>query len=289
VSNISNMNSNGTNNNTGELWVFSPTYQRGCYIEGWVRNTSGANINGAFVELVGTNTNESSNTLGEYKMGRQQSGTFTLKVTKAGYQTFTQSITIANGVLSNINVTLQAIAAPVELIRFEAKADKKTASLLWETGAELNAKGFGVQHSRDLAEWREIAFVEARGDGSSYAHKVDNLAGGTHYFRLNQLDQDGKNSYSEAKRVEIAASGIVAEVRPSLIKDRATLHLELERNASVSLSIIDATGADQGKFTHEVSERNADIPLDFTRLPSGLYFVEIQIGLERFLRRIIIE
>ena len=100
-------NINGTSSSNGEMWVLTPTYQRGCYIEGLITDASTGNpLPGAKAELLSTSTTQNSNAFGNYKMGQLQSGTYTFQVTKAGYNPFTQSITISNGVLTTVNAAL---------------------------------------------------------------------------------------------------------------------------------------------------------------------------------------
>ena len=104
-------NINGTSNTSGEMFVLTPTYQRGCYIEGLITDaTTGNPIVGAKAELLTTTTTNNSDNWGNYKMGRLQSGTYTFQVTKAGYTPFTQSITISNGVLTTVNAALTPAA-----------------------------------------------------------------------------------------------------------------------------------------------------------------------------------
>ena len=102
VSNIS-----GTSTTAGEMWVLTPNFQRGCYIEGLITDAvTGNPIAGATVQLLTTATTNNSNAFGNYKMGQLQSGTYTFQVTKTGYNTFTQVITISNGVLTTVNAAL---------------------------------------------------------------------------------------------------------------------------------------------------------------------------------------
>ncbi len=104
-------NINGTSNTSGEMFVLTPTFQRGCYIEGLITDAvTGNPITGAKAELVSTTTTENSSALGVYKMGQLQSGTYTFRVTKAGYVTFDQTITISNGVLTTVNAALTPAA-----------------------------------------------------------------------------------------------------------------------------------------------------------------------------------
>lgn len=102
ISNIS-----GTSSTTGEMFVLTPNFQRGCYIEGLITDAvTGNPVAGAKAELVSTSTTNNSNAFGNYKMGQLQSGTYTFRVTKTGYNTFNQVITISNGVLTTVNAAL---------------------------------------------------------------------------------------------------------------------------------------------------------------------------------------
>lgn len=104
-------NINGTSNTNGEMWVLTPTFQRGCYIEGLITDAvTGNPVTGAKVELLSTTTTQNSNVFGAYKIGQRQSGTYTFQVTKSGYAPYSQSITISNGVLTTVNAALTPVS-----------------------------------------------------------------------------------------------------------------------------------------------------------------------------------
>ncbi|MBL7776275.1 MAG: choice-of-anchor B family protein, partial [Saprospiraceae bacterium] len=68
------------NTNNGELWVLTPTYVRGCYLEGAVTDaTNGNPLPGANVQILTTSTSGVTNASGLYKIGQLQSGTFTAR------------------------------------------------------------------------------------------------------------------------------------------------------------------------------------------------------------------
>jgi choice-of-anchor B domain-containing protein len=103
VSNIS-----GTNTTSGEMFVLTPTYQRACYVEGLVTNAvTGNPVAAATVELISTTTTTTSNSFGDYKMGQLATGNYILKVSKPGYDVFSQTISLATGAVTNVNVALQ--------------------------------------------------------------------------------------------------------------------------------------------------------------------------------------
>jgi len=90
------------------LFVFTPTYVRGCYLEGIITDSvTNATINGALIEVLATTLTKNSNALGEYKTGTVVSGTYDVRVSKAGYYSKTiTGVNLANGVLTTLDVAL---------------------------------------------------------------------------------------------------------------------------------------------------------------------------------------
>ncbi|MBK8845710.1 MAG: choice-of-anchor B family protein [Bacteroidetes bacterium] len=90
------------------LFMIAPTYTRGCYLEGIVTDTlTGLSIAGATVQIVSTTASDVSVASGEYKTGLAAAGTYSVIVTKAGYETKTiNNVVLTNGVLTTLNVQL---------------------------------------------------------------------------------------------------------------------------------------------------------------------------------------
>ena len=93
------------------LFVLTPNYVRGCYLEGNVTDSvTGFIINGATVTIIGQNILKLTDLSGNYKTGLATAGLYTIEVTKTGYypQTFS-NVALNNGVLTNLNVALVPI------------------------------------------------------------------------------------------------------------------------------------------------------------------------------------
>lgn len=100
-----NITAQGTNN--GELWVVTPTYVRACYLEGKITDgVTGFPLGNAKVELLGTATQEFSNLTGQYKTGQTQTGLFTARVTRAGYQTVETEVLMESGKVRVLDVEM---------------------------------------------------------------------------------------------------------------------------------------------------------------------------------------
>lgn len=95
------------------LVVLTPTYVRGCYLEGVVTDSiSGLPLNNATVQVVSTALAPVTNLTGEYKTGTVTPGTVSIQVTRAGYVTKTiNNIVLTNGQLTVVDVELAPLNA----------------------------------------------------------------------------------------------------------------------------------------------------------------------------------
>jgi len=93
--------------NSGELWVVTPTYVRACYLEGTITNgATGDPLNGAKIEVLATTLQEFSALDGQFRTGQTQSGLFTARVSKAGFQTVDTEVLLENGKVTLLDVEL---------------------------------------------------------------------------------------------------------------------------------------------------------------------------------------
>ncbi|MCE7044646.1 T9SS type A sorting domain-containing protein [Dyadobacter sp. CY312] len=104
-------------------------------------------------------------------------------------------------------------ALPVRLVAFTAKKVDTGVHLQWRTASEINNKGFLVERSPNGLNWNQIGFVDGNGTISQTQHYVwedRNPIAGINYYRLRQIDLDGKTEYSRIipVRFEDAAGSI---------------------------------------------------------------------------------
>ena len=95
---------------------------------------------------------------------------------------------------------------PVELLFFEAEADdrSKQVDISWATLSETNNDHFIIQRSKDGRDWEEI--IEVQGAGTSvseirYSTEDRNPHHGVSYYRLKQVNDDGKTTHSSIRAV----------------------------------------------------------------------------------------
>ncbi|MCB0662029.1 MAG: choice-of-anchor B family protein, partial [Saprospiraceae bacterium] len=98
------------------LYVLQPNYVRACWLEGLVTDKgTGAALEGVEVNINSSQANlANTNFEGKYETGQAIPGTFDVHFSKFGYQSKTVSVSLENGMVTNLNVELEA-AVPFTL------------------------------------------------------------------------------------------------------------------------------------------------------------------------------
>ena len=166
-------------------------------------------------------------------------------------------------------------------VHIEADADRSAAFLTWEAPKEALRAGFVVEHAAPSdTTFTAVAFVEGQGTAAEahrYRRRVEDLAPGTHRFRLKQVDFDGSFAYSPEVEVEIALpeAFVLGEAYPNPFNPVTRLNLSVRETERVEVSVYDVTGR-----RVEVLHRGAvqagqtqELVFDGAGLGSGLYFI----------------
>jgi hypothetical protein len=106
-----------TETSTGRMLLFDPTYQHGCYLEGVVTDSiTGITLNNVSIEILTTGITKLSDGSGQYKTGYADPGTFDVVFSKPGYVSKQVSVSLSNGVLTQLDVELYMIGSDVQEI-----------------------------------------------------------------------------------------------------------------------------------------------------------------------------
>jgi hypothetical protein len=90
---------------------------------------------------------------------------------------------------------------PVELLDFKGTPSLSGNVLTWRTAYENNNRGFQVERLVSDKTWMVLSFVPAKGTNSQYAFTDGNPLS-TSYYRLRQMDNDGKETFSKVISIE---------------------------------------------------------------------------------------
>ncbi|MFI5130321.1 MAG: T9SS type A sorting domain-containing protein [Chitinophagales bacterium] len=166
----------------------------------------------------------------------------------ASVDPFTINITSAN--VPPINLPVNEItmcngsfALPVKLISFTAKAVNQGCLLKWQTAAEINNRGFEVEHSTNAINYINIGFVASTGNtntNSDYSFTHSLPAAGKNYYRLKQVDIDGQFTYSKAERVDFNNLNAAIIIFPNPVVNEILFTGALSEGSEIK--IINTTG-----------------------------------------------
>ena len=100
------------------------------------------------------------------------------------------------------------VTLPVKLLDFTANYMKPNALLNWSTSQEHNFSHFIIERSTDGENFSQVALVFGAGESDSkinYSYNDKDLKsrGGIIYYRLKQVDVDGKFSYSSVRIIRL--------------------------------------------------------------------------------------
>lgn len=169
---------------------------------------------------------------------------------------------------------------PVEMISFSATPSGSSVKLAWATASELNNDHFEVETSSNGLKFDVIAHVAGAGTVSErrdYEVLDFKQAKGKYYYRLRQVDTDGKFSYSKVVKVLITENPQAnLTVLPNPVKAgnvRFVLGSFAESNQPLAIEIIDFFGKRVGTIQGRIDQNGmADISVDH-ELPKGFYLV----------------
>jgi Metallo-peptidase family M12B Reprolysin-like len=182
--------------------------------------------------------------------------------------------------ISNVNFTI-TLALPVELLGFDAGLkDKTTAVLTWATASEKDNKGFEIQQAHKNSaghfEYSPIGFLDGQGNSyqrHDYSFEVPNLAPGTHYFRLRQLDFGGEETFSPVRSLEVRPV-FLANTRPNPFQQELEVQIFQEKAAMLEITLVNQWGQKTTlRSLQEVDSGETLWRFNLDQLPDGVYYL----------------
>jgi hypothetical protein len=209
--------------------------------------------------------------------------------------TFNSSFSIS---FSEQIVTLGSVDSsnplPVTLVKFQVRLDGSIANLYWKTVSELNNDYFEVQRSTDGFEFSEIGKVKGKGTTNlpaEYFFEDRILTKGKNYYRLKQVDFDGKFSYSNVILLDYDGSTPLNFFLYPNPTNSQNVNLELININfdELSIRIFDITGRVIFQKVLTDSQIQTFVSIREVDLPSGVHLVEVIQGKQRIIKRLVIK
>jgi hypothetical protein len=168
---------------------------------------------------------------------------------------------------------------PVGLLSLQGEVVDQQTELSWMTAWELNSDYFEVERSADGQQFSEIGLVKSMGNSDveqAYQFTDLNPINGINYYRLKQVDIDGRVEYSNIIRVRLEGDSKIL-VSPNPFRDYINISFEMQEKRAVEFTLFSIKG-------EQIISRKMDVDgtmeekIDLPDLPEGVYLYQIRTG-----------
>ena len=169
---------------------------------------------------------------------------------------------------------------PVKFVGFNVARQNNNVLVQWTTAEEMNSRYFEVQRSENGIDWTTISNITAAGNTSanhSYSYTDKNIISKLAYYRIRQVDMDGKFSLTPVRMIKNEAA--VAEVKITAASSNSIyIHFSGQVKGNVVILLTTSNG-------QVVSQKTFDSPIGQVIIPvqnsnKGIYIVTVTDGQE---------
>jgi lysophospholipase L1-like esterase len=174
---------------------------------------------------------------------------------------------------------LAAAILPIKLSKFDAVAVEKRIDLKWETASESNNSHFVIERSLNGRDFKAIGEVKGKGNSTvkvKYAFSDKSPAPGKNYFRLKQVDLDGKFTFSQVLAVTLKSAPSAALLYPIPATSSINLKIAADKKESIQINIFDRSGNTKYSYTRSVDKGENVLQFPVNTLPTGNYVMQIK-------------
>jgi hypothetical protein len=164
---------------------------------------------------------------------------------------------------------------PVTWLYVQGQMQANGALIKWATATESNTDRFEIEHSVDGIAFASTGTVTAAGNSSgetkySFLHPLP--ADGTNYYRIRQIDKDGRFTYSAVIKIFRTAVHNSIMVYPNPAQNFIILKLTEDKPAMLSIFDMNGKIVQQQQLPPGNQQHNISI----TNLPGGMYQLQVQ-------------
>lgn len=169
---------------------------------------------------------------------------------------------------------------PLRLTEFNGSINKSEAWLNWKTDNEINTHEFNIERSTDGRNYTTAGTVAAANQSGMHQygfsdHNVDHLGASPVYYRLKQIDVDGKSTYSQVLILPLEQSGSRVVCYPNPVTSGTNITITLGKAEKVHARIFNNLGQVVQDQQWNLPAGSSSLPINMSRLLNGLYYLEI--------------
>ncbi len=169
---------------------------------------------------------------------------------------------------------------PVNFLALSAGRQGGSVAIRWSTSSEINNKYFYVEKSTDGVTWTTINSVNGAGNSNaarSYTSYDAKPAAGYNYYRIKQVDADGRFKYSDIVKVNIEIDRIGASVLTNPFVNNITVDFLSPLGQTVNVRLADISGKVLGTERWKIAKGSSRMTYNnMSNIQRGMYILTIQ-------------
>jgi hypothetical protein len=182
---------------------------------------------------------------------------------------------------SGFMVEATAETLPVRLLEFNGRLQQSDALLNWKTDNEQNTAHFEVERSTDGRSFAKIGQVLSANTAGKHSYnftdaQVANLSTSAVFYRLKQLDQDGKYTYSRIVRIGLNTGKTELLLYPNPVRDQLNLSIHVDQTVRAKWNLLDHGGRVTRTGSLVLLQGSNSTAIDVSGLPSGMYILDLR-------------
>jgi len=170
-------------------------------------------------------------------------------------------------------------ALPVTFIDFTAKNYQNNIRLEWSTAQEFNSLRFDIQRSagNNGTDFVTVGSVNAAGESNSrkdYSYMDDGPVAASNYYRIKQIDRDGRFTYSKVVAITYQPKGLIKRIKNPV---RQNLFIQLTSftgGTNNEWRLYDMNG----RMVHREVFNSQIITSAIPAIPAAIYVLEVRMG-----------
>jgi len=221
--------------------------------------------------------------------------TFRMLVDPTGSNTYTAATAYVASATSGTTVTYTGVTLPtgstftfgstpvsLPVVWRSFTADltgKDDITLNWVIDENQNAKVYEVEHSLDGTHFSKIGEVANETDTKAYSFDYPSATAGTHYFRVHEVDLDGKFIYSKIISVLVKTNDYTLRLLSNPVNTSAVdMEIVSATSAKATLSLLSSAGSRILALQQQVQPGSNRLQLPIGTVAAGNYILQVRIG-----------
>lgn len=178
------------------------------------------------------------------------------------------------------------VILPVKYVSFDAVVVEKSIALNWITELEVNNNHFEIERSFDGTNFTNIGMaLDGFTNGAQKTYQfndngVELQTKAIVYYRLKQVDNDGRISYSIILAVKLQAkTGVVIETSPNPFTENLNIRFTTTDNGNATVNVVNSNGQKVLSKQTVVSKGYNTLQVNgLSNLAPGMYIAQLYVN-----------